>query len=195
MTSSRAVTTTVALVAGLAVATLTGLSAQSRQMPLRFTALAANLSNVGPSGSTTVEIAIERWSTDGERERLMATFEKKGENALLGALQDLPRVGYIRTPTSVGYDLHFAREYPADEGGRRIFIATDRPIGFWEATNRPRTIDYPFTLIELRVDRDGQGEGKMSLFTKVTYNRDMNQIELENYANQPVMLLSLRQTS
>lgn len=195
MTRARALTTTLALVGGLGVATLTGVSAQSRQAPQRFTALAANLSNVGPQGAGTVEIAIERWSTDAERDRLMTTFQQKGEDALLNALQDLPRVGYIRTPKSIGYDLHFAREYPADEGGRRIFLATDRPVGFWEATNRPRTIDYPFTLIELHVSRDGEGEGKMSLFTKITLNKDMNQIELENYASQPVMLLSVRQTS
>lgn len=33
-----------------------------------------------------------------------------------------------------------------EDGGRDVVIATDRPIGFWEATARPRTIDYPFTV-------------------------------------------------
>ena len=32
----------------------------------------------------------------------------------------------------------------------------------WEARNQPRTIDYPFTLIQLHVDKNGQGEGKFA---------------------------------
>ena len=68
-----------------------------------------------------------------------------------------------------------------------IFLMTDRYIGGWEAANRPRTIDYPFTLIQLQVDKDGNGEGKASIYTKITEAKD-GTIELENFANQPVML-------
>ena len=62
---------------------------------------------------------------------------------------------------------------PGEDGGRRIVLVTDRPISFWEAANQPRSIDYPFTLIELRLNRDGEGEGKMSIATKITGNRDI----------------------
>ncbi len=58
---------------------------------------------------------------------------------------------------------------PMDEGGEHIVMATDRYISFWEAVNRPRTIDYPFTLIEMRLGPDGMGEGRTSLFTKIGY--------------------------
>ena len=46
-------------------------------------------------------------------------------------------------------------------------LATDRPIGFWEATRRPRTIDYPFTVIQMEIDRDGEGKGTLSYATKI----------------------------
>ena len=111
---------------------------------------------------------------------------------LLEELQDLPRVGYIRTPNSVGYDLHYARHAPAEDGGDRIVIATDRYISFWEAYYRPRTIDYPFTFIEIHLNKDGEGEGKMSLATKVMADKETNQIVLENYASQPVLLQAVR---
>jgi hypothetical protein len=52
------------------------------------------------------------------------------------------------------------------EGGERVVLVTDRRIGFWEAANQPRLIDYPFTVIELHLNRDGEGEGKMSIATK-----------------------------
>ena len=34
-----------------------------------------------------------------------------------------------------------------------MVLVTDRRIGFWEAANQPRSIDYPFTVIELRLNR------------------------------------------
>ena len=88
--------------------------------------------------------------------------------------------------------MHFARKTPGDEGGEHIVIATDRYISFWEAANRPRTIDYPFTVIELHMNRDGTGEGKMSIATKITANKERQTIVLENYGTQPVLLNNVR---
>lgn len=167
-------------------------AALNQSLPQRFTAFAANLSNVqaGPAAQT-VEIAITRWSTDAQRDRLLTVLKEKGEDALLSELQKMPKVGYIRTPTSLGYDLRFARQTPYGDGGRRIFIATDRYINYWEVTNNTRSKDYPFTLIEMRLDNHNQGEGKLSIATKVT--ADDNQIVLEDYANQPVMLKNIKE--
>ena len=162
----------------------------------RYVAMAVNLGgSPGPSGAGTVEIAIERWSTDAQRDQLIATLVQKGPEKLLDTLRKMPRAGYIRTPNSIGYDLHYARKMPMDEGGDQIVLATDRYIGFWEAANRPRTFDYPFTLIEMRVGRDGVGEGKLSLFTKVMYDKKKNQIVLEDYGSQPVLLTQVRRES
>lgn len=164
------------------------LAAQSNQPAEVFTAFAVNMSGVGAAGSGTVDIVIERWSSKAEEERLRKVFEEKGPEKLLDALQDTKRVGYIRTPQSIGWDLRFATQVKDDEGGRRIFIVTDRPIGFREAANRPRSIDYPFTFIEMHLDRNGEGEGKASVATKITMNTRTNTIELENYGTQPVLL-------
>jgi hypothetical protein len=73
-----------------------------------------------------------------------------------------------------------------------VVIATDRYISFWEARNRPRSIDYPFTVIEMRINRDGVGEGKMSIATRITLDKEKKQLELENYGTQPVLLQSVK---
>jgi hypothetical protein len=156
----------------------------------RFTAFAVNTSNVGRPGATQVDIEITRWTPDAERDRLMQVFKEKGPNALLDALRDTRRVGYIKTPDSIAYDLHYARQMPAEDGGRRIVLVTDRPISFWEARNQPRSIEYPFTLIELEMDGKGEGVGKLSIATRITLNG--NVLTLENYGNQPVMLTTVR---
>lgn len=161
---------------------------QTPEPPLRLTAFAVNMSNIATGGARTVDITIERWSTDDERQRLVTAFTEKGPDALLRELQKLKRIGYIRLPNTIGYDLHFARKHAGDGGGEQIILMTDRRIGFAEARNQPRTMDYPFTLMDIRLDGKGTGEGKMSVATKITFNKKKNTVELENYASEPVRL-------
>jgi hypothetical protein len=179
------------LMAGLVSASTLSL-AQTNGAPERFTAMAVNMSNVGRSGAGVVEIAVDRWSTDAERNRLVTTLLERGPEKLLDVLRSMPRVGYIRSPNSLGWDLHYAQKKPLPDGGERVVIATDRPIGFWEAANQPRSLDYPFTVIELRLNANGEGEGKMSIATKVTVDPESKIVVLEDYGSQPVMLTSVR---
>jgi hypothetical protein len=158
-----------------------------------FTAFAVSMGTSAPGAAGTVDIVIERYSTDAEREKLMTTFIEQGPDKLLRALQKIkPRVGYIRTSKSLGYDLRFAWQQPLPGGGRRILIATDRRIGMWEARNQPRTMDYPFMLIEMRLDANDQGQGKVSVATKITMSGDKKTMELENYDSQPVRLNEIK---
>jgi hypothetical protein len=168
-----------------------GLNAQTHGTPERYTALAVNMDR-GTSG--TIEIVVDRWATDQQRDTLMSGVKKEGPAKLLDVLQDMPRMGYLRTPDSIGWDIHFARKIPGEDGGYRVVLLTDRRIGFWEAVNRPRSIDYPFTFIELRLDRDGEGEGKMSLATKIIADERSNVVTLENYDTQPVTLKNIKTT-
>jgi hypothetical protein len=149
--------------------------------------------NMSRGGSSTVEILVTKWSSDADRTRLVSTLMDQGENKLLDVLQKMPRVGYIRANGGLGYDLHYAHKTPGEDGGARVILATDRRIGFWEAANQTRSMDYPFTVIELHLNNDGEGEGKMSLATKVIGNKETNTIVLENYTTQPVLLQSVRQ--
>ena len=160
--------------------------------PERFTAFAVDISNTAPrANATTVDITINRWSSDADRDRLLNVLKESGQDALLSALQKMPVVGYINTPGSLRYDLHFARQRPAPDGGRTIVLATDRFISMWEAVNRPRSIDYPFTLIQLQLDKNDEGVGKVSIATKITAGEG-NMIELENFSDQPVRLSQIR---
>ena len=160
--------------------------------PFRLTAVALNMSNVGRTGMGTIDITIDRWSTDAERNTLLTTFFERGPEKLLDALQEARPVGRISAPGRLAWDLRFARQVPLAEGATQIVILTDRPVGFWEARNRPRTSDYPFTLIDLRIARDGTGEGKASVATRITFNKQKQVVELENYASEPVRLNNVR---
>lgn len=140
------------------------------------------------SGVGRVQIRINRWSTDEDRTRLMTALRESGPQALLKELQKMPSVGTIRTPTSVGYDLRYARQAKVGDG-RRIVIATDRPMDYWEAANSPRSVDYPFTVLQMQVDQNGKGTGTMSLAMKIVANDDL--VILEDIASTPFRLTNV----
>jgi hypothetical protein len=152
-----------------------------------FTAFAVDQTG---GGAGTVQITVNRWSTDGERQRLIGILQEKGPDALIDALRDIPSIGTIRTPDSLGYPLHYAHREPLPEGGEKIVIATDRPISFWEQVNQPRSIDYPFTVIQMQMNPDGVGEGRLLAAARIIAHDNI--IEVENYAIQPVVLQQVR---
>ena len=184
----RYATLAVAAISSATILTL-GLSAQTMGSPERYSAAAMNLNN-GRAGN--IDITVNRWSTDKQRDALMAVATQKGPEKLLDALQDMPVMGHFGAPGSLSWDIHFARKMPLPDGGERVVVITDRRIGFWEAANQPRSIDYPFTFIDIRLNRDGEGEGKMSLATKVIYDKKDNMISLENFQTSPVLLNNIK---
>jgi hypothetical protein len=70
------------LVAVVAAAVPAGQSNMAK--PEKFTAFAVDISNMSPGARTTaVDIVINRWSTDEERDRLLTVFREKGQDGLL----------------------------------------------------------------------------------------------------------------
>lgn len=106
----------------------------------------------------------------------------------LETLREMKPVGRITVPGNLDYDLHYAHEVPLPDGGRRIFLATDRPIAYWEVVNQTRTMNYPFTFIELQMNSKGEGEGKLALATKIEPSSDRTHLQLVGYATQPIQL-------
>lgn len=154
-----------------------------------FTAFAASL---GTGKAGVIEITINRWSTDAEREGLRATLIEFGPDKLLAELEKIrPPVGYMRRPGGLAWDLYYAHNTSTPDGGRHVVLATNRRVAFNEVANNTRSMQYQFTLIEIRLDKDGKGEGKMVPAAKVTWNADMKKIEIENYNALPVDLLSV----
>jgi hypothetical protein len=163
--------------------------AQTSRPIEKFQAFAAAL---GTGRSAVVDIAINRWSTDEEREMLLSTVQEFGSNRLADALQKIrPPVGYIRTSGSIAYDLYYARNHANPDGSRRIVLATNRWVTFREAANNTRSMQYQVTVIELHINADGKGEGKLVPAAKVKWDRAAHRIEIENYSALPVDLLEV----
>ena len=162
---------------------------------------ALSMGTVATGANHTIRITIDRWSTPAQRQHLIATFLEKKQEGLLAELHRQPELGRFNFPgymgpdpnntMRLGTDIRYAMSFPGEDGGRRIVIITPRVIGFREAANRPRIYDYPFSLFEMRFNSAGKGEGKMAYATQITFDKEKNSIELENYSSEPVRLNNL----
>lgn len=162
---------------------------------------ALSMSNVAAGANQTIRINIDRWSSPSQRQHLIETFLAKKQDGLIRELEKQPELGRFNFPgytgpdpnsiMRLGTDIRYAMNFPGEDGGRRIVIITPRVIGFREATNSPRTIDYPLSLFEMRFDKAGKGVGKLGYATQISFDKKTNSIELENYSSEPVRLNNL----
>ena len=116
-------------------------------------------------------------------------------STLTAALRKAATVGYLWTNEVVGYSIKYAYRTPLPNGGERIILATDRRLGAgtagWKvATGTPT--DYEFTLIEMRMDAKGFGEGKASLTSKVILDNEGKTLALDNYAATPTIFQNVK---
>jgi hypothetical protein len=165
-------------------------------LPIRMRAFAVNMSNNLTGANGILQIVLDRWSTEQERATLLQTVPK-GQDDLVRALQKQSVKGRINIPGwtgpdpqnyRLGWDLRYAWHEVLPDGGERIVIATDRQMSFREVTNNPRTTDYPFLLIQIQLNKEGKGQGKMAAFTQIRYDKKKNVMEIENYGTEPVRL-------
>ena len=179
-----------ALAAGLAVLSFVTL-ASAQSAPQRFRASAALVGHIPGDRSVTVDITIDRWSTDDERKTLLKTFHEGGIQALQDALEGAGTVGTLRTPDGASWDLHYAAQTRLGDDGRRIFLATDTPVQLWEVYDNTGATDSPFSFLEIRMDEDS-GQGRLARGSDVELSADGRHLQLDDYASQPVPLQEVR---
>jgi len=138
------------------------------------------------------------------------------QGSLYAALEKQPTLGYIWPSSEIsGYTVRYAAQLPQPEGGQRIVLITDRRLGDqngnWnlvgapavreaaaiaerQADNestRPNQYDQ-FSIIELRLDSKGRGEGKISVDYNVDIDNSSKTLELPDYKDLPVVLRNVK---
>ncbi len=115
---------------------------------------------------------------------------------MTAAIGRAPTLGYIWTNDVTGYSIKYAYHASLPDGGERIVLATDRRLGAyspaWKPVAATPVTDYEFTLIEIRLDAKGLGEGKTSLTTKVIVDNEARTVALDNYAATPAILKNVK---
>jgi hypothetical protein len=163
-----------------------------------FRALARH-TGTGPSGQTSIQITIDRFSSEEEHDHMLEVIMNEDNEAIADELGDLDSVGFLRvTGRAAGggtgsWQLRYARQVVEEDGTRTIRIATDRPILFVEAARQPRrSWDSQTTLIELNLDENGEGQGVLMAGVEFTIDAKTNQITLSHLSSSPVSLEQVR---
>jgi hypothetical protein len=171
----------------------TVLKAQSQKPgPERFTAVAIGAG--GPETNavaTSVEIVIERFSTEAERAKLLAAL-KKGQDEGISTITKFKTIGYVRQPNTIRWDFTYADQTVDKDGGRRILMAVDRDISFAEAVNLTPSTKYPFAFLELQLDKDGNGRGRLSRASSAWADPSGKFVVTENYEPFPIDITQVK---
>lgn len=187
MTRMRESTWAAGLLCGVLFLLVTPLAAQS--VPEQFTGRIVDAGGAVPGRSATfVTIRINEYTSDEDLAGYVDLLAEKGQDAVERELWNVD-IGWIRIGNSLGYPLSIARSYDV-EGGRIIRVLTDRPIQMYEVRRGLRSQNYPFGIIELKLDEEGKGEG--SLIAAASAKMTDEALEIESFGTQPFRLLKMK---
>ena len=111
---------------------------------------------------------------------------------LTTAIKAAPTFGFIWGDGPTGYSIKYAWR-AASPDGRRAHRAGDgspdrRERAVVAEQRSGPAADADFTVIEMRIDGKGVGEGKASLTSAVVVDADAKTLALDGYAAAPVLL-------
>ena len=133
-------------------------------------------------GSSVLEIHIYRWSSDDERGEILDAIKKSTADPKMNsrevakALRGQKKAGYAFLAGKQGYPIRYARSFDMEDGSRQIVVATDRPVSFGEVYQQTQLGDFDVTLAVLKLDKDGNGSGILSLGTEMKWNESTGKL-------------------
>ncbi len=129
-------------------------------------------------------------SSASETESFLSTLRDDGQDRLLRDIDDND-LGRFSLDGSVGRQINAVMIEPADGGRQRIRVVFARWIGFGEIRYGARSVDYPYSYVELLVDpRTGRGEGRYFQAARLRA-RGGNTLEIEDFGTFPSRLLGV----
>jgi hypothetical protein len=154
----------------------------------------------------TIDLVIERWSTDVERRSLAAlvmstTGDPQAQGKLQAALKGVtPQVGFLGWRFSSRWLVKYAHETRLPDGTRRIVIATEKNVPLFDAIAQAgaptrgvhRRMEYGFHLLEVRFPAGSKkGKGQVAPGTAIAITDE--EIDLDSRGHQPVQLMEITQ--
>jgi hypothetical protein len=150
---------------------------------------------VGAGARVNVDVWVNSYTSDADAKTMAAALLEGGSASLLKQLEDAKSIGKVRLTGRAGfYDFKLIRSHQV-EGGRRIYLVGDRPMGFLEVAGGSRSMDYPFGIMQLDLKKNSkgkeEGEGAMLYAAKIKVLEN-NRIELESYGVGAIKLMGVR---
>ncbi|MBV8202282.1 MAG: hypothetical protein JOZ15_16805 [Acidobacteria bacterium] len=134
-------------------------------------------------------LSVDHYADVADVQRLTGTLAAKGQYSLRDELWRQPSAGYLRVGGRLGYPVAavLSQETPT---GHTLHVVLNRPLSTREVQYYSRSSMYPFTVLEINVDNNGKGEGRLLAAAKMQMRGDT--LEFVSLGIQPVHLLAVR---
>jgi hypothetical protein len=165
----------------------------ARHEPIeRFVAQSALMTSPSRITFRPVEIEVFEWSTALNHHELATALLQKGHVAFFNLLCGFGQVGRIGVIGAPDIAIRYAWSTGERRASRRIYLATEEPVSLSGSFARRFPDAEPLTFIELRLNGDGAGEGKLSEAARLSVDESRNVIELRDYDPRPLHLIGVR---
>ena len=134
-------------------------------------------------------MTINRRTSDADATRYLQTLQRGGQDDFSRAIES-NELGRFSFNGQVGLPIN-AVLIDRDGDTTRIRAVFRRWMGFGELRGGLRSVDYPFTYLELRIDQNGRGEGMIIPAARVRA-RGSNTFEVEDFGTFPGRLMGVR---
>jgi hypothetical protein len=185
--------TTIAASALLMIGALGVATDATRREPIEhFVAQSALMTSPSRITLRPVDIEISEWSTAFNHHELATALLRKGHVAFFDLLCGFGQVGRISVIGAPDIAIRYAWSNGERRGNRRIYLATEEPVSLSGTFVKRFPDAEPLTFIELRINGEGTGEGKLSEAARLSVDESRNVIELRDYNRRPLHLIGVR---
>jgi len=175
----RRLTNAGALALGAGLLLFSTAFAKEKSDPDVYSAVWAVVGGTAGGSTVSIDILVNRYNTDEEIMNYAALLADNGPDALRQTLEkedlgQLSPVGRIGTPIAIARRLQ--------KGDKTIVrVVTARYLSFVELRYSGRSVDYPYTFLELVLDKNGKGTGTAIGAAKIRFNKKKNTYEIESF--------------
>ena len=144
--------------------------------------------------TATFTLNLNGTTSNDQAQRLLGALQNGGQDELRRALQHSD-LGRFSIGGHAGLPVEAVIVDKAGDGRMRIRAVMERWQGFGEIWRGGRSIDYPFSYIEMYVDpRTGRGDGTFIAAAQIRWRNDkgQNQVEIEDFGTFPGRLMGVK---
>ena len=179
------------LTAAVAAASTAVLSAETARSVAQYSFVVANAPKDAFASDARLRVRLMRWSTDDERQQVMTALGEPSK--LLSALPNVDVVGYLQWPGGLEHSVRYARQTARPDGGADIVMVVERPLWLWWDPTAKWAADQQFTVVQMRVNKDGTGEGRIATGDGFTRDKDSGLVISDT--TKPALLTDVRRES
>lgn len=163
---------------------------ESRAKPEAYSGVAIGTGGAVGGRAMQFDFRINRYTTDEEVQKFAELVKEKGPDALRRALEK-EDVGQIYVTGRVGNPIAVARKRQVGSD-TVITLATARNLPFVELYHSGRSVDYPFGVVQIRLNAKGEGVGQIIAAAKIRFNKKAGKYEIESFGNQYLKAVNVR---